>query len=469
MLEKVMKTIVSAGLFRQGDLVLVAVSGGPDSLSLLHVLHNTAGQLGIDVRAVHVHHGLRPEAGREAVELKKLCILLGIPLSICRVSVKEIQGRTGLSLQEAARVARYSCLNKVAQRTGARVVATAHHRDDTVETLLYRLLSGAGLDGLAGIPVKRKLHSGVTVVRPFYHITRAEIELYCRAAGLHPLRDPSNEQTDYLRNKVRLQLLPYLEENFGCHVRKALARTAETLAEDRELIARVAEDAFLSVNLSSEPNVPVLERNGLQRLPLPLQARVLRHAFWNAGVGRHARIHIEQALRAIQGNNPSCRIPLPGKVAMVREYDRILFAKNKGHSRTGAAQRIPLLVPGVTCLPWSGEVIEARIIPSSAVRLPLTDRNKACLDAEKAGEPLTVRTRLPGDRIWPLGSKGRKKVKDLLVDRKVPRAKRDLLPLVCRGEEILWCGGVEMSELCRITDKTENVLLLTLKKRDGAQ
>jgi len=461
--ERVEKTIKENNLFSAGQKVLVAVSGGPDSLCLLHILHSLAMSLDISLHVVHIHHGLRPEASAEAVSVKKEAIRLGLPISVRRVKVKKLQAQTGCSLQEAARKARYSVLADVALLSGAERVATAHHRDDRVETLLMRLLSGSGLDGLKGIPIKRMLEHGIEVVRPLYYLSRQEIENYCRTFKLSPLWDQSNMRPEYYRNHVRLQLLPFLEAEFGGHVRRALANAADNLTEDAALLEALGREAFCAVSENGSTEGIWLDTIKLNQLPPALQTRVIRQALWHAGAIRLGRRHVEQVLALAAHPSPSAQAVLPNGVLAIRVYSR-MWLGNSIPRRDAVTKVTEIQGPGLTYLSCCGLWLQMEVMPAEAVDLSQLNRNEACLDLEKISWPLLVRGREAGDRMQPLGAPGSRKIKKILADRKIPLRQRGQIPLIISGNRLVWLGGVEIADFCKVTAQTEKVLYLKLGK-----
>lgn len=462
--SKVLQTILRYHLFAPGDNVLVAVSGGPDSLCLLHLLSRLAGELNITLLAVYVNHGLRPEAAREAFYVKKMAAGLGLPAVIYRTDAGKLAREGGYSRQDAARRARYSCLRQAAERTGANCIVTAHHEDDRVESLLLRLIGGSGLDGLAGLRVKRRLAENLLLARPLFHASRREITVYCRGHGLRPLLDRSNRETRALRNRVRLQLLPWLEQEFGGHVRKTLARTCDLLAGESELLGRLAAGQLQRVILEKSAEKLILDVEGLRQMPLPLRRRVVRLALWQIGAERPSASHTQAILHLSDSRLPSGRTSLPAGFIAAREYGRLIIERRRtGNGLRATGGTVMLEVPGCTRLPWSSQAISAEVLPAANVRLPPSDRREAYLDLEQLELPLLVRTRRPGDRMRPLGAGGSRKLKKILIDRKVPLAQRDLLPLVLSGERIAWACGAEIAGFCRVSEDTRQVLRLVLE------
>ena len=469
MRQKVMESIKKYQLHSAGDTVLVAVSGGADSLSLLHLLHNLQGELCVSLHIAHIHHGLRRESDQEAVLMKKYALKLGVPITVCRVHVDRYKRKYGGSTQEAARNLRYAALLAIAQRVGATRIATAHHRDDRVETLLMRILSGSGLDGLAAIPVCRELRPGMTLIRPLHEVSREEIENYCRIHQLVPLHDASNQQLTYLRNRIRLRLIPFLESEFGYHVKSSMAKTTALLAQDARLLADVTVDALHQVAHQTEGNLYSLDLCRFRKLSPELKARVLRQAMWNAGCVRHSRLHVENVLALTQNPRPSARLSLPGGVQAIRQYETLFIGKAK-EKKTEGNSLLELLVPGRTYLPWAHSWLHAECLQPEAVVLPLKDKHQAYLDADCLAMPLYVRSRRPGDRMWPLGASGSRKVKKILTDRRVPRDQRHQIPLVVSNNDVVWLAGVEISHPYRVSEHTNKVLWLRLyteSEKDG--
>lgn len=458
--KKVLRTIKNEQLIRPGQKVIVAFSGGPDSLCLLHLLHRLSFRLGFCLHAVHVNHRLRPEAADEEVAVKKMAIKMGIPLTVCRINVEKIRKENKqMSIESAARSGRYRALFMIARRENASCIATAHHRDDRIETLLLRLLTGSGTDGLKGIPLRRTVGKNLEIVRPLWDVSRREIEHYCRIHRLFPLQDPTNLRPVYLRNRIRLNLLPFLEEEFGPHIRKLLARTADLLAEESGLLQELTAKEFNRLAEEKIPGIVTLQLPDLKLLPKAMRSRILRLALWRAGAKRVTRSQVRNVLSLAESRSPSARCPVSKDIAALREYDRLHIGRL---SLPAAGEKVELKVPGCTCLPWCGRRIKAEILPAESISLPPSSREEAFLDAGAVQYPLFARTREAGDKVRLYGRPGSRKLKDIFIDKKIPRRMRDAIPLVTGGERILWVAGVDIAHDYRVTEATKRVLHLSI-------
>jgi tRNA(Ile)-lysidine synthase len=318
---------------------------------------------------------------------------------------------------------------------------------------------------LAGIPVRRELAGKLTLIRPLHNVWRSQIEHYCSSHNLKPVTDRSNLSTHYIRNRIRLRLLPFMEAQFGRHVRGSLAKASDLLARDSSLLAELTERAFRK-NVIYNGNDCILSLSALHRLPDALQARLLRRMMWAAGVERLSVTHVRAVQALAMACSPSAQISLPGGITAARVYNDIHIGKQ------AVSKPVPdgissLLVPGRTVLPWGGQSIEASIVDAAGLKFPLKNRLEACLDLDCLVLPLIVRTRRPGDRVRLLGAAGGRKVKDILIDKKIPAKERDYIPLVESGGRIAWIGGVEIAHSFRVTPATKRVLYLKLNQTTG--
>lgn len=445
------------------EKILVAVSGGPDSVALLHILWKLREELNIFLHVVHVNHLLRGEEARtDALFVQEFAEKLNLPCTVENIDVRALQKETGLCLQEAAREARFAFFEREARRLKADKVALGHHADDQAETILLNLLRGAGVGGLAGIPPVRGLY-----IRPLLAIRRREIEEYCRVHALPFRLDPSNLKPVYTRNRIRIQLLPLLEQEYNPQLVRVLTRLGNICREENAYLETKAQAAYRQVAEQTNEGGLVFPKTLLLAQPLPLRRRILRLA-WQEVSGETKELsydHVERLLEMLE--NGAQAVVLPRGVRAVQTKNALRLSKADRPPDVPPYQ-YPLAVPGITCLPELDLEIQAEVFPVE--NIPpwnvLTPR-EAILDYGLATEPFWVRRRREGDVFAPLGLGGTVKLKKFLIDQKVPRAERDRLPLVVSGGEIVWVAGIRMAERWKVTDRTKICLYLQIKERNS--
>lgn len=456
-IDRVRKTIRRWGMVAPGDLVVVAVSGGADSLVLLDVLVQLASDEGISLRVLHVDHGLRPESAQEAEYVGEAARRYGLPFRAVRVKV-ESSGASDMSPEEAARKARYRAFEEELKDCGAKRLATGHTADDRVETLLLRLFTGAGPRGLAGIPPVRGPY-----IRPLIRVWREEVETYARFLPLTPLRDPTNRDTNIPRNRVRHLVLPLLEDRFP-GVRKVLLREAETLEEIWEYLEAEARAAEREGVRKTEEGMEV-DAAFLLSLPAAVRRELTARLLRSAGVETDYHI-LEDILYKLAEGEGSATLDLgKGRVAR-REYGRLILGPTtEAGSSAGEASGEEVLVPGEGgyLLPAGGGRLELEIISRSenlnlSVFSGKDDPRVAWLDAERLVFPLRLRGIRPGDRFRPLGAPGSRKLQDFLVDLKVPRRERGRVVILESAGEIAWVVGYRIDDRFKVTPKTKKIL-----------
>lgn len=431
----VLATIATHRLFEQGETVVVAVSGGADSVALLDFLA-TRAELGLRLVVGHLNHGLRgAEADADERFVCGLAERYGLPVEAARDDVRALSRERRLSLEEAGREARHAFLAAVAERHGATRIALAHHRDDQAETVLMRLIRGAGADGLAGM--RPRTGSGL-YVRPLLAVSRRDIVAYLRARGLSWREDASNLDQRFLRNRIRHELLPLLT-TYNPAIADQLAATAESLAADGDLLERLTAERYAVCRQDGEG--AGLKVASLRNEPDGVRLRLYRKAIAGAkgDLRRLAYRHLQAVDRLVLGTRPNAELLFPDGVRVVRRYDLLtVFAGEANEGSSG----YELLVegPGTYRLPggWLLTVAMGRAPDSWDGAPPDT----AWIDTERAPFPWLVRTFRPGDRIRPLGMTGEKKVKDLFIDLKIPADERRSRPLLFAGSALVWVCGL---------------------------
>lgn len=464
----VLRFIRETDQFRKGETVVVGVSGGPDSLCLLHILAGLSKTLGLRLHIAHLNHLLRgAESDADADYVSTVAHELGIPAITDRQDVNAYQRKYRLSQEEAAREIRYAFFSSVARSLNAETIAVGHTADDQIETILMHLVRGTGLTGLRGMqPLSVwNLTDGtkLRIARPLLEVRRGETEAYCAVQGLSPRSDSSNRWGNQLRNQVRSQLIPLLRE-YNPNVEQGLLRTARTADIGLSYIDEDASRLWGSVAREQTEGIAI-DRAEFSQLHPALKRHLIRSAIQRllGDLQDIESVHIENILDAMT-KSAGKRLSLPRGLAFYTDY---------GHSiLTTTGENIPCPFPaleGECRLNVPGEVefcgwqVKSTIINHDPVGGNKKEL-KACLDLDVTGERLTVRGRRRGDRFQPLGMKLNKKLQDFMVDAKIPRLWRDRVPLVCSPQHILWVVGYRIDHRARVTPSTKRILCLEFER-----
>lgn len=437
-----------------GATVLVAVSGGADSVALLSALHDLRAAYGIALAVAHVNHQLRgAESERDAWFVEQQAARLGLPCHALRVDVKRRQRLLGLSPQHAARQVRYEALSVLQQALGASRIALGHTADDQTETLLLRLMRGGGPAGLAGMAAVR-----LPYIRPLMGVDRNAIMAYLRARGVPWVEDSSNRKMHYLRNRIRHEVLPVLRRA-NPRIDNRLLALAEMLAAEHSFLEQQVDLLYPQVVCCASGSQLSLQNQPYHTAPLALQRRLLRRVLDTvlpASVPASFR-HIERLRHLISHGAVGQRLTLPGHWLAERHVQEtsLWCALSAPHASRGWM----LCVPGCVDLLEFDMRLTADIAPQVAEPRG-RDRNTAYIDLAELHLPLQVRFRRAGDRFHPLGAPGSKKLKAYLIDKKVPRSERDRLPLVINSGEIVWVVGYQVAESVKIRPGTQQMVRL---------
>jgi len=488
MLETIVTTYIDKHqlLPSEGE-VIVAVSGGADSLCLLHLLNRLCGPgkryPEVRLHAAHLNHKLREVASdQDATAVASIVASWGLPYTSGEVDVTELARVERRSLEDAARIARYRFLRAVAQ---GKLIAVAHHADDQVETLLLHFLRGSGLTGMVGMLPRQQ-----DIIRPLLEVRHAETLAYCQEHGIESLEDLSNADPRFLRDRIRHELLPLLESlNPGFD--STLLRNAGVIGVDVEWLESQIDACWHSVVISEQDNVITLRLEALSSLPLSLQRHLLRRITAHLCGGqspleiRHYML-IEQLLGYRDRRERT--LDLPRELRMVRNFHEVRFECL--HDTTSSLdiatlepqnEKVTLLpVPGrikVQGTPWiaTAEPAPAKLMAEVRVALQQEDwsevwrllpssRQVVYVDADVAGSLLEVRTRKKGDRMRPLGMQHEKKIQDIFVDEHIARSDRVTTPLFFSASHCIWLAGVCLDDRARLTWKTQQVVRLAIMK-----
>ncbi|MBE3583817.1 MAG: tRNA lysidine(34) synthetase TilS [Limnochordaceae bacterium] len=485
LLRRVGQEIQRRHLIALGQRVLVALSGGPDSSVLLHLLVRLAPTTGWQVAAAHLHHALRgPAADADCQRAEDLARELGVPIFVRRVDVRALAQKESLSIEAAGRRARYRFFSDLIQRPGFDRVALGHHQDDQAETVLLHLLQGSGLHGLAGMAWQR----GRYYIRPLLSVSRAEIEQYVREWGWQPAQDLSNQDPTFLRNRLRHQLLPLLEKEYAPGLRHRLAQLAEVVRAEDELIEELLDQAWARLDVQPLPAGWSVQAREWDQLPKALRRRAARRLLsWvmrgeretpegSPGEGNPTTTARTGEIVTVRGASyrlieRMAAVPLPARVQLPRGWSWSRSSAVAGQERyilklsepstTQPCMTLP--IPGKVTWQWMGlpTCLSAHVLVAPPPgRLWSCDLNHPHIDAEALQGKVWVRGWQPGDRLRPLGLAGTKKVQDVFVDKKVPSEQRSQWPIVCDEGGIIWIPGLALDERVRITPASQHWLQL---------
>ena len=479
--EKRIDDAVRAALGRagvtRGSMIVIAVSGGPDSLALLHALERAARDGSILLHGAHLDHRLRGEASRsDARFVAEVFRGLGIEGTVEEADVASYRKKHRLSVEDAARRVRYDFLGRVAAERKAVAIALGHTADDQAETVLMHVLRGSGLTGLAGMQesASRRLSGrDVLLLRPLIGVSRHETEKYCQSLGLEPRHDETNLIPELMRNRLRSELLPLLEQ-YNPAVKEALVRLSRSASRDMDYLVTEVSRVLPDVGgLDKETGLFTIDRKAFSRLHPSLQGHLLRRAFQQVkgDLGDLEQVHVDEMMRLIAG--PAGRsADLPSDLIFTVGYESATIGRE-------GADTCPLppldgehelALPGETRV--GGWVVSTAVVddPEPGGREAETSgvqpAHTATLNAGSLGGRISVRSRRPGDRFQPLGMPNAKKLQDFMVDSKVPRSWRDRVPLVVAASGIAWVVGWRPAEWAKIRNDGEPAVQITFR-HDG--
>lgn len=443
----------------QNKAIAVGVSGGPDSLALLHYLWNEREKKSLRIVAVHVDHMFRGEESyQDALHVKGYCEQMGIPFEMKRMDVPAYMDESGLSSQQAARECRYQFFEEVMFKHNLQFLALGHHGDDQVETVLMRLTRGSSGKARAGIPFSRPFGQMV-IFRPFLCLTKEDLEEYCKINHLVPRIDPSNEKEYYSRNRFRKNILPFLkEENPAVH--EHFQRFSEELRMDEDYLVELTREKLNKV-MKKEDSKITIDISSFVQMPMPLQRRAIKlilNYLYKDRPASLSAIHIEKIFSIIRNPHPSGTLDFPSGLRIIRSYGNCHFQLNPPDRHSYCFE-----INGTdrVMLP-NGDLIEARLLDE--VPGNITSRNHFIIDLQHSYLPLMVRTRQQGDRMTLKGMAGTRKLKDIFIDMKIPLAERDEWPVVADQEgRILWLPGLKKSDHEASKDGNRLLLLIYIK------
>lgn len=448
-------------LFDRGDKIVAGVSGGADSVCLLQLLNEIKKDYGLSLFVLHVNHGIREgDAEQDAEFVEQLADSMGLPFCLVKKNVPELAADMGMTEEEAGRYIRYEELENYRERMGADRIAIAHHRDDVAETMLFQLFRGSGPRGLAGIPAKRG-----RIIRPLAFAGRAEIESYMRERGLPYREDKTNDLTEYTRNKIRLQLLPYVEREINSRAGLHAAQAAEKLTEWREYIEKMGQQAY---EQAAE------QRGGELRLSVPvyeeqekvIQGEILRRAFTEMipGAKDVSQSHYEKVGELVH-MEPGKRLRLPKGIVAEKCYDCIRFFSDEG--KQVEPTYIECKIPSSHIVDSNGTIYEFSVSVWKREELegeiPQKDYTK-WFDYDKINSDLVIRNPREEDFFVLDENGGTKKLNRYYIDRKIPRRERIGQLVLADGSHILWAVPDRISAEYKVTENTKQVLVVNRER-----
>jgi tRNA(Ile)-lysidine synthase len=464
LLKRVTHLLKELGRARCSQPLIVAVSGGPDSMALLLLLSELRKPLGLNLHVAHLDHGLRGRESQEDAQfVKGVATRLSIPVTLGQEYVESYRTTRRLSLEEAAREVRYSFLSKVAAAQQADTIVLGHTADDQAETILMHLLRGSGLAGLAGMSSLARWPSShneqsVSLMRPLLEIRRVETVTYCLWKEITPREDPTNLSLQFTRNRLRADLIPRLE-SYNPKFQEALLRLSRSASQDQAYILEEAVQAKNRLASDSGDGITI-ERNGFAALAETLKRHLLRLVYEEIKGSSHGleHRHLEEMVK-LATTSTGKEIDLPNRLvySVGHEFIRLGFGKSKPPDAPIVVGEYPLTVPGDVRIPgWtvrallSAEESEISTVGAYSVRL----------NEGSVGRKLLLRGRKPGDRFQPIGMTGSKTLQDFMVDEKVPQEMRDRVPLVLSGTKIAWVVGHRIADWAKLTEDTTEVVSL---------
>ncbi len=451
LIDKLKDTVNHFNLLKKGDRVLVAVSGGPDSVALLFGLFALKTGLNLKLFVAHLNHKLRgTESDEDERFVRNLASQLKLEFFSKKVDVKKEAKKQKLSIEECARKVRYQYLEKIAQKIKADKIATGHQADDQAETFLMRLLRGAGGAGLSGIPPKRG-----KIIRPLIRTTRKEIESYLKANKITVRLDSTNYLPDFYRNRIRLKLLPKIKKEFNPKIVEVLNRTADIISGQQEFVEKTSERTLPGSGIFRQDKI-IIDLKKLSGYDICLQREMIRICIrkLKGDLNRLSFDSVDRSLNLIRQKKSGKKIKLVGKIWLeVGEKEIVCFIEKKKKEFDYL-----LTIPGEVNLRGGKVRIKSEIIQRQLRNLIPPNRIVAYLDMDKMQKPFRLRNRKKGDRFTPLGMRGAKTLADFFIDAKVPHHLREEVLILTSKGRIVWVVGYRISEEFKVTEKTRKVL-----------
>lgn len=448
--EKVLKTIQKYNMIIPNEKIVLGVSGGPDSLALLYILVSLQDELMCDFHIAHLNHKLRgEESDEDAKYVTEHACMLNLPITVETMDVRH-KIKQGESIESGARRIRYEFFESVIDKIKADKVALGHNADDQAETVLMHFLRGSGPQGLGGIPPVRDNK----YIRPLIETTRNEIEKYLKDIGIIPRIDSSNQSLDYHRNRIRLELIPLLEQEYKTSLKRILLQTGEILRSEDELLNNMAKDIIKDCIIDQNKGKVVLKISEISKHHIALRRRIIRLVIkiLIGDLYGYDFEHVESVIKLMESAITGSAIVLPRGIHAEKSYDALVIQYEEKKAYNFYDYKID--VPGIFEIPELRLTIKTELSFSPRI-YKVKSKLQESFDFDKVTDGLHIRNRRPGDKFFPLGMKGCKKLQDFFVDEKVPRSQRDNIPILMCGNNIIWVVGYRIDERFKITENTK--------------
>lgn len=464
MLDKVINYIKENKIIQQDDRILVALSGGPDSVCLLHILYRIKDKFNLKLGAIHINHMLRgEEADKDENYIIDLCEQMGIKHYVKRINIEYIAKETNVSLETAGRNERYKAFEEIKIKDKYNKIAVAHNANDQAETILMRIMRGTGLEGLTGIKPQRE--GGI--IRPILCLNRQEIEDYCEYNGLNPRIDASNYDRHYSRNRVRLDILPYMRDNFNKDIIDTLNRMTLLLQKDNEFIEEYSKKCY-NIYCKKHNNKLEILKELFEKEMESIITRVVIIAFKEISKSyqNFEMKHIYEIVN-LASRETGKKINLTNNIICENLYGNIVLSKNDNKYYNSCVKTEIKLDKDniIENIEFNNYIINFEVIENKKKEKFTKNNLIKLFNYDKIEKEILIRYRKDGDKIIPLGMSGSKKVKDIFINSKVPREERDNTPILCFDDKISWIVGYKTSQLFKIDSDTKMILKITVNRK----
>ncbi len=461
--EKVLSAINEYNLIEENETILVGVSGGPDSMALLYVLMEIRSSLNFNLIIAHVNHGVRGEDARaDQLFVEEISKNLNIPYYTKNVNMIEYGKERGISSEEAGRELRYGFFREILEDLGGGKIAVAHNMNDQGETLLMRIMRGTGIDGLKGMGFVNQ-----DIIRPILGIDRKEIEAYIENNNIRTVLDKTNLMPIYSRNKVRLELIPYIEENFNPNIINTLWRMSKISSIDSNFLESYSEKRFNIVMKKQEKECIILDMEMFLSEDICIQQRIIRNSILkiNGSLQGISENQISNALNVFSMSDTGKEVHMSNNIVAKKSYGDLIIERHK--KKEDNKYLYELKFPGVNNFENIGYDFNLEVISIDKNFEMKKNKLTRYFDFDKVQGKMAVRNRLNGDKFVPFGMGGTKKLKDYFIDEKIQKELRDNIPLVVDEGNILWVVGYRTHEKYKVTMDTKKVLVISYNKIDN--